>query len=132
MIKTRKGQSTVVDAAIFLRRPAVQRLIGLPVSTLYELMGRNQFPKPCRIGPKAVGWVAEEVQKWAADRIAERDATPAAPPKVPRPFGAPRLGRPPKKRPPIDQGPAPITATIVYLDEGTAAIGAEHSLTAAE
>ena len=39
----------------FLRRADVEAATGLPTSTLYELMGRGEFPKPLRLSPRRVG-----------------------------------------------------------------------------
>jgi prophage regulatory protein len=57
-----------------LRRDAVERVTGLPRSTLYELMAKGTFPKPIRIGARSVGWLEDEVSAWVNTRIAQRDA----------------------------------------------------------
>ncbi|MGJ3264309.1 MAG: helix-turn-helix transcriptional regulator [Salinarimonas sp.] len=49
---------------------------GYRRSTLYDHMDKGLFPRPIRLGPKARGWVAEEVQAWRAARLAERDVEP--------------------------------------------------------
>jgi len=55
-----------------LRRPEVERLTGLPCSTLYRLMAAGQFPKQIRIaagsGARAVAWRASAVQEWIETR----------------------------------------------------------------
>lgn len=56
-----------------LRRAAVQDRTGLPCSTLYEKMSRGEFPKPVKLGAKAVGWVEGEVDAYIAAKIAARD-----------------------------------------------------------
>lgn len=61
-----------------LRRADVERATGLPRSTLYELMARGTFPKPIRLGARAVGWLETEIVAWQRARVAERDQTPAA------------------------------------------------------
>jgi prophage regulatory protein len=58
----------------FLRRDEVTEITGLPVSTIYEMMGRGAFPKNLRISPRLAAWRESEVAKWQRDRIAERDA----------------------------------------------------------
>ena len=56
-----------------LRRNDVQRVTGLPRSTLYYLMSRSEFPKPIKItGGRAVGWLETEVLDWQEARIAQR------------------------------------------------------------
>lgn len=58
-----------------LRRPAVKARFGIRAdSTLYEWMAAGVFPKPIKIGPRAVAWVAAELEAWEQARIAERDA----------------------------------------------------------
>lgn len=60
-----------------LRRRSVEEITGLPRSTIYALMERNAFPRPIPLGPKSVGWLASDIAKWTAARIAERDAKAA-------------------------------------------------------
>ena len=57
-----------------LRRPAVETTTGLSRSTIYQHMQAGIFPKPIRLGPKAVGWLESEVLAWIEARTAERDA----------------------------------------------------------
>lgn len=49
-----------------LRRPAVERVSGLSTSSLYEAMKRGDFPRPVKLGPRAVGWRLSEVRDWLA------------------------------------------------------------------
>lgn len=57
------------------RLPEVMRRTGLSRSTIYELIGREQFPTQILLGPRAVGWVAEEVSDWIGARIRTSRAT---------------------------------------------------------
>ena len=57
-----------------LRRWEVESRTGYSRSTLYKMMAEDRFPKPVRLGPRAVGWVESEVDAWLQDRLAERDA----------------------------------------------------------
>jgi prophage regulatory protein len=57
------------------RLPAVLEATGLCSSSVYELISRNLFPKQFKLGgpgrgSRAVGWSAEAVDAWIADRIA--------------------------------------------------------------
>jgi prophage regulatory protein len=54
-----------------LRRRQVETLTGLKRSTIYEGMARGHFPKPIHLGPRSVGWLANEIEDWIAARIAE-------------------------------------------------------------
>ncbi|MGV6890302.1 helix-turn-helix transcriptional regulator [Rhodophyticola sp. SM2404] len=57
----------------FIRRPAVENRTGLSRSTIYLLMQNGQFPKPVRIGSRAVAWPEAEVEAWLNARLAERE-----------------------------------------------------------
>lgn len=56
-----------------LRRADVERATGLSRSTLYDLMATGRFPRPIKLGGKAVGWLERDILAWQRDRIAERD-----------------------------------------------------------
>jgi prophage regulatory protein len=51
-----------------LRRLAVQELTGLSRSTIYDLMGKNLFPRPVRLTAKAVAWPESAIADWLAQR----------------------------------------------------------------
>ena len=57
-------------ARTFLRREDVERLTGLPRSTIYDLMAKGRFPKSIKIGAKAVAWIDDEIAAWQELRIA--------------------------------------------------------------
>jgi len=50
------------------RRPDVEALTGLSRSTLYAMMSRGQFPKPVRLGLRAVGWRERDLFAWLESR----------------------------------------------------------------
>ena len=52
-----------------LRLPRVKQDTGLSRSTIYLEVSRGRFPKPIRLGDRAVGWLEQEVQGWLAERI---------------------------------------------------------------
>lgn len=52
-----------------LRLPAVKTRVGLSRSCLYKKIALGEFPKPIRLGARAVAWVECEVEGWLADRI---------------------------------------------------------------
>ncbi len=56
-----------------LRRPAVLDKTGESTSTIYEKMARGQFPRPIRLGARAVGWLEDEIDRYIEQRIADRD-----------------------------------------------------------
>ncbi|WP_420877385.1 helix-turn-helix transcriptional regulator [Sulfitobacter mediterraneus] len=53
-----------------LRRPAVEAATGLSRSSLYSMMDREEFPRPIRIGKRAVAWPQSAIEAWLADRPA--------------------------------------------------------------
>ena len=56
-----------------LRRDQVERATGLPRSSLYAKIARNEFPAPIRLGPRAVGWLEGDIVAWQQARIDARD-----------------------------------------------------------
>ncbi len=53
-----------------LRRPAVEAWTGLSRSTIYAMMAEGRFPKPVRLGKRAVGWTESALAEWLESRIA--------------------------------------------------------------
>lgn len=53
-----------------LRLPEVSKLIGLGRSTLWRMVKEQQFPPPCRLGPRSVGWFEADVRGWIEGRRA--------------------------------------------------------------
>ena len=51
------------------KRQAVEARTGLSTSLLYAEMARGRFPRPYRVGPKAVAWKAAEVDEWINSRV---------------------------------------------------------------
>ena len=58
----------------FIRLPEVIRLTGYKRTLIYEKISAGTFPAPIKLGPRAVAWVSEEIDKWMDERVAERDA----------------------------------------------------------
>jgi prophage regulatory protein len=50
------------------RRPAVEKLTGLKRSSIYEMIAKGEFPKPVKLGPKAVGWRESDIAHWLDSR----------------------------------------------------------------
>lgn len=51
-----------------LRRPAVESRTGLSRSSLYAMMAKGKFPRPVRLGLRAVGWREADIEAWLASR----------------------------------------------------------------
>jgi prophage regulatory protein len=58
---------------VFLRRPQVESITGLPTASLYDEMSKGRFPRPIRISARAVAWLEDEVLEWQEQRIAARN-----------------------------------------------------------
>jgi len=55
-----------------LRLPKVKERTGLSRSSIYAAVAQNAFPRPVSLGPRAVGWVDEEIEDWIRRRIDAR------------------------------------------------------------
>ena len=51
-----------------LRRTQVEERIGLSRSTLYSMIAEGTFPKPIRIGKRAVGWTESSLTAWLTSK----------------------------------------------------------------
>lgn len=56
-----------------LRRAEVERKTGFKRAHIYSLIAQGKFPKPIKLGIRAVGWDSLEIERWLIDRIAPRD-----------------------------------------------------------
>ena len=51
-----------------LRRSEIETVIGLSRSSIYNMMAEGTFPKPMRLGRRAVGWLESDVTDWLSNR----------------------------------------------------------------
>jgi len=51
-----------------IRRPEVEKLTGLKKSSIYMKSKDGTFPKPLKIGPKAVAWRLGSILDWIDSR----------------------------------------------------------------
>ena len=58
----------------FIRLPEVINRTGYRRTSIYEKISEGTFPAPIKLGPRAVAWVSEEIDKWMDARVADRDA----------------------------------------------------------
>lgn len=56
----------------FLRLPEVRARTGLSRSTIYALIGRDEFPRHVPLGMRCVGWLESEIDAWMVTRVARR------------------------------------------------------------
>ena len=73
-------EETIMTVHI-LRRPEVETRTGLSRSTIYSRLDPKSagydetFPRPVKLGPRAVGWPEKSINTWLETRIAAaRDA----------------------------------------------------------
>ena len=58
----------------FLRLPQVIDRTGYRKTSIYERIQQGDFPRPVKLGPRAVGWLDSEVEEWMRSRLKARDA----------------------------------------------------------
>jgi prophage regulatory protein len=56
-------------ALAILRLRQVKERTGRSRSSIYADVKAGRFPRPINIGPRAVGWVEDEIDDWLADRV---------------------------------------------------------------
>lgn len=64
--------------AQLLRLPAVIERTGLSRSSIYRAIAAGTFPKSVPLGEHAIGFLAADIDRWIAARVAVRDAKEAA------------------------------------------------------
>ena len=48
--------------------------VSLSRTEIWRRVQRGTFPKPIRLGPQRIAFVASEIDAWVNARVAERDA----------------------------------------------------------
>ncbi|MBO9437470.1 AlpA family phage regulatory protein [Sulfitobacter sp. KE29] len=71
--------NTPAPPSSVLRLPEVRARVGLSKSSIYAFIATGQFPKPIRIGARAVAWRLADIEAWLASK-SEKDPSP-------KPFG---------------------------------------------
>jgi len=61
-----------------LRIAEVRKLTRRSTSRIYADMNAGLFPRPVRIGTRAVAWRESDLIAWLGQRVAERDQREAA------------------------------------------------------
>lgn len=56
----------------FVRWPELLAEVPLGQNSIRDLIARGEFPAPVPLGPRAVGFVRDEIEAWKAERIAAR------------------------------------------------------------
>ncbi|CQR78274.1 AlpA family transcriptional regulator [Enterobacter cloacae] len=66
----------------FIRLPEVMRRTGYSKAWLYRLINQNRFPKPVKIGERAIAFVEGEIDDWITQRIEARNAVNNSKPQL--------------------------------------------------
>jgi prophage regulatory protein len=59
-----------------IRLPLVEAVTGKKRSAIYEGVADGTFPAPVPLGPRAVGWLEDEIADWQEQCIALREERP--------------------------------------------------------
>ncbi len=57
-----------------LRIREVCKTVGLGRSSVYDRVRRGEFPRPVRLGERAVGWRSADIERWL-DGLSEQSET---------------------------------------------------------
>ena len=55
------------------RLPDVMNITGLSRSSIYLRISANEFPKPVKLGRRAVGWPEDSIIAWQAKMMEAQD-----------------------------------------------------------
>ena len=55
------------------RLPEVMTMTGLSRSSIYLRISANEFPKPVKLGRRAVGWPEDTIIAWQAKMMEAQD-----------------------------------------------------------
>ena len=55
------------------RLPDVMNMTGLSRSSIYLRVSTDEFPKPVKIGRRAIGWPEESIIAWQAKMMEAQD-----------------------------------------------------------
>ena len=58
---------------IFIRKPVVLKMTGLPYSTLDYMIKNGTFPTQVKLSERSVAWVESEVKAWQQSLLSNRD-----------------------------------------------------------
>jgi prophage regulatory protein len=63
-----KANDDNLAAQRLLRWHEVAPLVGFTRVWIYQLMKKNEFPKPLKLGSRAIAWRAVDVKAWVDSR----------------------------------------------------------------
>ena len=59
---------SMTSTTIFVRVTELTKQLGISRSTLLSWVKQGIFPSPRKLGPRAVAWLASEVDEWCKSR----------------------------------------------------------------
>ena len=54
-----------------IRRKEVEKMTGLKRSSIYLKIKEGDFPKPIKLGMRAVAWLEADVMQWIESKVTE-------------------------------------------------------------
>lgn len=60
-----------------IRFPAVKSRCGISHSNIYHQINQGTFPKPIKLGMRAVGWLETDIDEWLSRKIEESQQGPS-------------------------------------------------------
>ncbi|MDI9277388.1 AlpA family transcriptional regulator [Pantoea sp. EABMAA-21] len=54
-----------------IRLPEVLHKTGYKKAWIYRLISENRFPKPIKLGSRAVAFIETEIEQWILERVIE-------------------------------------------------------------
>ena len=57
----------------FYRRTSLEEMLGISRSTIYRMMKVGEFPRPTKLGRRAVGWREDEIEQWLRGKANSTD-----------------------------------------------------------
>ncbi|KOA68190.1 MULTISPECIES: AlpA family transcriptional regulator [Pantoea] len=61
--------TTTPSATRLIRLPEVLHKTGYKKAWIYRLISENRFPKPIKLGSRAVAFIEAEIDQWISDAI---------------------------------------------------------------
>lgn len=68
-VKSSKRPRIASEKSPFISKEQVLELIPIGKSMMYVMIASGEFPKPKKLGSRAVAWSRAEVNAWIAEKI---------------------------------------------------------------
>ncbi|MCQ1820681.1 helix-turn-helix transcriptional regulator [Escherichia coli] len=67
-----RSQASERQVQKLIKLPRVIEITGKSRARIYDDIKSDAFPKPIKIGPRAVAWIEEEIIDWIEERKQQR------------------------------------------------------------